>query len=314
MPFDLHVARCRSFEELQHGVRAAPVPKRRRLRRTAPARQRPLSEGDFHALMSKAPGRAHGDDTYWVSDPSDGEPWFTARYVAANDPQPSHVVLSVSYGYRLFLRAMGNLVDQALRIADSLDARLFEEVKGSRITAGNVDQLFNVKGDFIRLQAETWRRGIERMDAEGQAPLEFPLGPLDAVGEYLLFQVRGGGESDLEAFRSALDDMPGDLSAEWATETAAMLHDSRAGSPAVKAMLRPDGDVQVWPYYWKEPFSVVAPHTTDVALFMGDRLGAEVTLCGQPFNNALQREVRPQLAGLGVEFYEFVAAHPSLGG
>jgi hypothetical protein len=290
VPFDLYISRASSFDV----VRGEPATDES----AYPAAL--ISADEFHSLMGPAPATRKGDALYWVRHP-EGDPWFAIEWTRGG-----HVRLSASYTHHRFLRNLGDMFDQALGMAAALEARLIEEVGGREVAATNIDGLMDPKGEYVALQAATWRHAVELLDERGHAPLEYPLGAIDSVSEPLVVHVVPERPSSFDSVRIALARDASGTRVEAVNEVALCLlgADDRR---LAKVLLRPDGRWQIWPWHGQAPFARVAATVLRAAETIEDAVGGHVFLQGRPFDDALRRDVRARIDGLSVDFYTWQA-------
>lgn len=286
MPYDLYLSRGVFF-----GVEADPgVP-------DPDPGKAPVGAEEFHALLRGAPAERKGERTYWVRHP-DGDPWFVAQW------QPrGQVLLSTSYSHHRYLRNFGDLVEHGLELARALDAHLFEEVRGIEITERDVDELLEPSGAYVQQQAATWRGAVEQMARDAGAALEYPLGQVDLVSEYLGFHLapaRAVGEAEVAAL---LQGAAGGARVSVVQAQAWAIADADGERELTKVMLLPDGRWQIWPWWGRAPFPRLAETTLAAAEALERALGGELRLLGEPLDEALREEVRRRIGGLGVEFF-----------
>jgi len=307
VPFDLYISRASSFE-LVRGEPASEKPQgffsklfSSKQSASPPKPPSPISAEHFHALLASAPASKQSDSVYWVRH-VDGDPWFAAERKAEG-----HVVLSASYSHHRFLRNLGYMFDQGLLIAEALQARLFEEVGGQEVTAQNFKELIDRNGSYVELQLNTWRSVMEMLDAQAKAPLEYPIGPIDAVSEFLVFHVMPERNVTANAMRSTLGQQVPGVKAELVQENAICLI-GEDDKTLAKVLLRPDGNWQIWPSRGRAPFAQLAPCVVRAAECIHAEVRGQMELCGRPFDEALRREVRARIDGLSVDFYIWMQA------
>lgn len=113
MPFDLFVSRAKTFQAIERGGL---------FRRAAP-----ITPEEFRTVMADGAPATRPDGDLWFAHPEDHSPWFAARLT-----QKGSVVLSCSYTNHRFLRNFADAFDIGVRIAEALNASLFEEVRCER--------------------------------------------------------------------------------------------------------------------------------------------------------------------------------------
>jgi hypothetical protein len=298
MPFDLYVSRAAMFDAAEG---AAPSGGWRRAlssifaKPKPPGPSTPITVDELHALMRDAPATRHGEALYRVRHPQ-GDPWFTAEWAEG------HIVLSTSYTHHRFLRNLGDMFDQALALAAALDARLFEEATCREVTRWNVDDLLAVNGSYLSLQAKTWRHTMEMLDNDVRAPLEYPIGPVDGVAEFLICHVEPQRQVSLEAIRDAIEQHVAGTKAETPIPNALQVL-SAEGRALAKVLLRPDGQWQVWPSHGEAAFSAVAPAVIGAAECIRTLSEGKTHFCGRELDAPLLAEVQSRAEGLSVDFY-----------
>jgi hypothetical protein len=306
VPFDLYVSRAPSFAEV-----TAPSPTEPGLSaRPGAPHSIPIALEDFHALMGTAPATKSGDVAYRVRHP-EGDPWF----VAAWEP-PGNLVLSTSYSYHRAIRNLIDMVYQGLNIARHFEARLFEEAGEEEIAAQNVDELMDVKGQYLGLHAAAFRNAMKMLDTECQAPLEYPVGPIDVVSEYFVFHVEPSRELAVDEVRAVLErqvkgakvDVAKSQHGALAEANALLLSDATDGKRLVKALLLNDRQWQVWPAHGQAPFSRTANAALRVAESIASETQGRATFNRRAFDGALRDAVHLRVNGLGVDFLTWLQA------
>ncbi len=303
MPFDLWISRAQEFG---HIAAAAEAPSFwARLVGTRPAHVL-IPEGEVHELMAGAPATARPDgQSWWLRHLDYGDPWTLVRFVSDARPGWGHVQLSVSAASHSFLRNWGDSFDLAVAMAEALGAKVYAGEEGTAVSAEDVDALLDPEGAFVQRQYEAWRALRARLEAEGRAPLEYPLGGLDAVAEFFCFYLHPAAPLEPRQVRDALADLPAGTALETHGERAFLLMDFKTGQGITKVLLRPDGDLQIWPDHWPGPFQRVAPGTLEAALDLRAKLGGRITFFRQPVDDALLAELRTRCTMPGVAFYEW---------
>jgi hypothetical protein len=260
----------------------------------------PIARDHLRDVMQGAPAVRKSDDVYWVSH-QDGSPWFAVEWRAEG-----RVVLSTSYTNPRFLRNFPDMFDLGLRLAQALGARLIEEVNSTVVTPRNIDSLLAPRGNYVELQAATWRHAVEQMATSGQAPLELPLGQVDLVGEYLVFHVVPERDTAALADAAVTALVTGAAAGiEARTEgTGTWLAVEAADKQWLTRVLRrDDGAWQVWPAWGMAPFARIATTTIAIAEALAAAAGGAFLFLGLPYDDALRAEVHARRAGLGVDFY-----------
>lgn len=304
MPFDLYVSRAGTYGAMRGDQSAGPrqgffarvFSKSSAAPASPPA---PITSDEFHAVMRGAPSSAKGDHLYWVHYP-DGDPWFVAEWKA-----DGRVLLSTSYSNHRYLRNFADMFDQGLRISGELNARLFEEVGEREITKSNIDSVLAPDGKYVALQVSTWRHAIAQLSEQATAPLEFPLGPIDIVSEYLLFHVVPERPIADDSVPALLAHAQEGVNVQVAQEGAWYAVDADGDKGLAKVLRRPDGKWQVWPAWGQASFPRVAATTVALAENLHRAAGGEIQFLGRPFGESLRKEIRARVGGLGVDFYEW---------
>jgi hypothetical protein len=312
VPFDLWLSRAPSFEALRGGpgttdasasTSAPPSPGffARLFAKPAP-RTHPISVAELHSLMKSAPATLEGEALYWVRH-AEGDPWFAVEW----KPE-GHLRLSTSTTHHHFLRNLGDMFDYGLRVAGAMEARLFESVGGSEVTAENIDELLDPKGSYLAERASAWRAAIETLDTRVRAALEYPLDAADSADEFLLFQVIPKQTPSVESVRAALErDLP-DARIEIVKDVAMHLVGADDEKALAKILRLPDGDWQVWPSPGQAAFARVASAVVGAAECIHREVGGELHFRGRPFDEATRSEVRSRMGGLAVEFLAWTEA------
>ena len=275
MPFDLYISRATTF--------GASSP-------------RPITSEELQGAMSGAPATRKADHVYWVRHP-DGDPWFVVEWKAGQ------VLLSTSYSHHRYLRNFPDMFDQGLVLAESLGARLFEEVEQREVTRSNVDELLHPDGKYVELQAGTWRGAMDRLARQANAPLEYPLGPFDVVSEYLVFHLAPARPIEDDAVPALLERATSGVKVHAAREGTWCAIEVAGERWLTKILRRADGQWQIWPAWGQSPFPGIAATTVAVAEELHRAAGGELRFLGRPYDDSLRESVHARLDGLGVDFY-----------
>lgn len=239
------------------------------------------------------------DGAWWVRYRQTGEAWCVIHFVAGQDPL-HRVELSTSFSNPRFMRNMLDMFDLALTLARCLDARVFEEAHGTEITASNVDAFLARDGSFVTGVHAFFRSAQEEIQTTSRAPLEFPLGVIDDVPDYLQFVVRTTGPS----LQDLCADTPDHLSAHL-LELSAILELRERKIPVVRLIRLEDG-VIVRPYWSSLPFAVLAQETFRAVERVERRFGTETLYDQQPCGPERRAVLESHAQGLGVEYYEWL--------
>jgi hypothetical protein len=292
LPFDLFVSRAKTFQAIERGGL---------FRRSAP-----ITPDAFRAVMADGAPKVRADGDLWFTHPEDHSPWFAARLT----PKGS-VVLSCSYTNHRFLRNFADAFDIGVRIAEALNASLFEEVRCERVVPSQLDRLLAPDGDYIRLQAGTFKHCLQRLDQDPGGPLEYPLGPIDLVGEYFVLQLTlpGNAPANVPALLKpvSLPSAPTDLA-----PSHAVVPDPQ-GTPLTKILLRPDRRLQLWPSHGAGPWSASARSTLATFKALEARYPGPATFNGRGLDSALSAQLDTRVNGLGVDFYQWATTIPDTG-
>jgi hypothetical protein len=283
MPFDLFISHAPSFDKIDKSGLFR--------------RQQAISHEEFTGCFASLSPIARPDGDLWLQHPEDGSPWLATRLT----PKGS-IVLSCSYTHHRFLRNFADAFDVGVQIAAALGATLYEEVRQSRVDATNIDALLDRDGDYIELQAKTFLHAIQKMDEGPSALLEYPLGPIDLVGEYFVLDLKlpAGTPATFGEIleRASCVQPPLDLQ-----ENGALIGGA-SGKPVFKIVLRPDDRLQIWPSHGYSSFAEIATACmATLAALTSAFPGATSALCGEPMDEALKTEVSQRATGLGIDFY-----------
>lgn len=163
-----------------------------------------------------------------------------------------------------------------------------------------------MNGPYVKHLVKVWEVSRQDTDMNGDAPLEIPLGPIDRVSEYFVFHIAPSTAVELSSLQQRLNWRIVKESAMVSNGkvVAAMLAD-QDGRPTTKVFQRPDGILQVHPYYWQLPFSQSAPATLGAVEAIGAIVGGSIKFNGVEFGRELSDKIRSNSKGLGVEFYQW---------
>ncbi len=262
----------------------------------------PMDRAQLRVALSALGAVFHpADGAWWVRYRKSGEPWCCVN-VAPGDAPLHRVELSASYSNPRFLRNMLDMFDLALTLARSLDARVFEETHGTEITASKVDAFLAKDGPFVQGQHAFFRSTQEELQTRLRAPLEFPLGVVDDVPEYLQFVIRTAEPAP--SLQELCADTPDHLSAHL-LEWSAILDLRERKLPAVR-IIRLDDGVLVRPYWSSLPFATLAQETFRAVDRLERRFGKETLSLQQPCGPERRAVLERHAHGLGVEYYEWL--------
>jgi hypothetical protein len=282
MPFDLWLSRSTTPAEFaERGVRPGPS----------------FSLADFNRLMSDAPADATPDGVYRVRRPRTREPWFTARFEPRPNGAGGDIALGTSYTSPRFARDWGDSFDMALQLAPTIGARVFEEYRGTELTARNVDDVLDRAGPYVRHHLDLHKQCFDDLCDAGGVPMEYALGgTIDRTSHLFCFHVPGAA---IPALR-----LPSNFNIQRIRPDAIVIED--AMQPLLRVYQRPDGRLQVWNGGGRAPFSTWAP----LALEVLDQLGGKSEMLGRgPFEGPLRQRVEALTKGLGCDFVAWSMGH-----
>jgi hypothetical protein len=134
-----------------------------------------------------------------------------------------------------------------------------------------------------------------------EAPLEFPLGAIGQVGEFLLFKLRT--KKAPPRLDELVAGLPAHLSAH-VLERSAILQDLEAKAPVVR-IIRADDGVLVRPFWSHLRFGRLAVETFDAVDRLEERLGVPVEYEGMQHDKMARLALQLHATGLGVDYYEW---------
>lgn len=241
------------------------------------------------------------DGAWWVRYRKSGEAWCSV-YCGPDDGPLLRVEISASYSNSHFMRNMRDMFDLALTLARCLDARVFEEIHGTEITASSVDAFLARDGAFVQGQRAVFREAQEEIQTRSRAPLEFPLGVIDDLPDFLQFAILT--EEPAPSLRDLCADTPDHLSVHL-LERSAILQLRAREMPVVRVIRLEDG-VLVRPYWSSLRFADLARETFRTVERVERRFGRETRYfqraCGAERRAVLELHAQ----GLGVEYYEWL--------
>jgi hypothetical protein len=242
-----------------------------------------------------------GDRAYWLRYAKTREPWCSV-FTTPHEGPLRHIELSASYSNPEFMRNMLDMFDLALSLAKGTGGRVFEETQGTLITRDNVDAFLAFEGPFVKGQHSFFKSGQRQLQQELYAPLEFPLGAIDQVSDFMVFQLATPGEPPpLEALVAGVPD----TLKVHALQRSAVLIDRATDRPAVWVIRAEDG-VVVRPYYGALPFQRLAAETLAMVERLEQRLGSQVRFKGKALSADARTELKRHAQGLGVELFEWM--------
>lgn len=290
MPFVAWITRAERYQDI--------------LDRAEPIAGLPRSAFDQLAIAHGAITRPSG--ALWFHYPDDsvsaGEPWFAATFRAPANSELGHIQLSTSFTSPSFLRNAADMLELAVEIATPLGARVFEESGGRELDRDNVDAILDPVGPFIRNLGQVWLDVRARLGRQARAPLEFPLGAVDEVSDYFMFQVETDAPMPELADLLAAPPAPGFDA--YVVPSGAIVADRDRDEAAVRITPVDATCLVVQPAIGTMPFRDVARATLDTLDHIHAQAGGRVTYLGRPVDGALRAELEHYATGLGVELYE----------
>ena len=204
-------------------------------------------------MMAGAPALRMTEHLFWVHH-GDGSPWFTAEW------RPDGTIeLATSEVHSRFLRNLPDLLDQGLRMAGQLKARLFEQADGSEVVPAGLAARLRPDSAYLAVHLRRWKAAMEELGDKLLAPLDFPIGPVDTVPEFLLFHLVPARVVSLAEARAAVERaMPG-IRTEVIGDDGLIIAGPEQADLFAKVLLRPDGEWLIWPIHGLVPFARVAP-------------------------------------------------------
>ena len=303
MPFDLFVSRARSFAEMRKAVSEQSGLLRRIFSRASV----PIDASEFHELMGNALTTRKSDALYWVRHPeNDGgnDPWCTAELEAG------YVRFSTSYGHHRFLRNFADMFDLGLRFANALQAQMFDE-DGQLVTAASVDDLLEPNSEYVALQLSTWQRTLKTLDAAAQAPLEYPLGPIDLVSDYFLFHVTPKRKIESRDAADAIRAAISTASVDAIDERRLGISGNDGKRLAMALLQKTDARWAVRPAYGQVSFRRLAPATLAALDAIVRATDGSITFNGHEPDAETMTMLRGQLsAGLGLDVHLWLQETP----
>jgi len=258
-----------------------------------------LDRGVLEDALRPLHPRTHAADrATWLSYAKTRKP-LCSVFTTPAEGRLWHVELSASFSNADFMRNMLDMFDLGLSLAKRLGARLFDE--HTEITAATIDSYLDLKGPLVSGLHTFWKAGQRPLLDGMEAPLEFPLGAIDQVGEFLLFTLRTRkAPPPLDELVAGL---PAHLSAH-VLERSAILQDLEAKAPVVR-IIRADDGVLVRPFWSHLRFGRLAVETFDAVDRLEERLGVPVEYEGMQHDKMARLALQLHATGLGVDFYEW---------
>lgn len=260
----------------------------------------PLDRAELVDLLAVMEATEHPEDNaYWLAHPSANDAWCSV-FLHPNEGPLHSVELATSFTHPSFPRNMADMFDLALRLAERLEARVFEESRGAEITAANIDELLDPSGDLAWKLVSFWKSGRKRLLSELQAPLEFPLGAIDGMSDYFCFKFPTVEAISFESIAAAT---PAHLEAH-VMASSIVLEDRASGIGVVTIGRFANGGHYVRPYWSELPFAMLARET----LHAVDRVASAAGVPATYFGSELDRDLRAQIVAAaqrsGAEYVE----------
>lgn len=143
-----------------------------------------------------------------------------------------------------------------------------------------------------------------QLSERAAAPLEFPLGPIDMVSEYLVFHLLPERPIDAGAVPRLIEIALGAaVKVQQALDGAWSIVDADGDKGLTKVLRRPDGRWQVWATWGQASFPRIAEVTLAVVEQLHRTAGGALQFLGRPFDDHLREAFRRRAGGLAVEFY-----------
>jgi hypothetical protein len=250
------------------------------------------------ALRPLHPKPHAADRATWLSYAKTREPWCSVFTTPAEGPL-WHVELSASFSNPEFMRNTLDMFELGLSLAKRLGARLFDE--HTEITSANIDSYLDLKGPLVNGLHSFWKAGQRPLLDGMEAPLEFPLGAIDQVGEFLVFKLRT--KKAPPPLDELVAGLPSHLSAH-VLQGSAILENIKAKAPVVR-VIRADDGVLVRPFWSHLRFGRLASETFDAVDRLEERLGVPVEYEGKQCDRRARLALQLHATGLGVDYYEW---------
>ena len=260
----------------------------------------PLCREDFELLMDGAPIRRRlKDGSCWLWH-KQNIPWLAARFREDGPSGQPCISLVLSYSHIQYLKVWADAFELALRLAKSIRAAVVEGWNHQLVNKENVSELLDPKGPYVREQAAFWKDTVTQLNDRMQAPLEYPIDTHDAVDDYFVFFL-----DPAQAFNATelIAKLALSVDPDSVTKERFALMDGNSGNILASVLLRSnDAALQIWPFYWMEPFAVVAAETLKLAVQIQGQLGGKLYFKDKPLTPQLVAELEEHIKGLGVEF------------
>lgn len=285
MPFDIWITRRKSIAECPPDEAEAS----------------PITRQEFDSLVADAPRlrrRPNGD--LWISYPLSGQPWLAARLVDGS------IMFSLSLANHRFLRNWSDAFDLALNMAAPLQARVFEGPGGREINEQNVHRMLNPEGAFVKPHRAEWNQLQARIENEGLAPFEFPVGETEVAPEFFVLRTRDPLPRGSRHCADAINSLGLALQAQGSGNEGIIIVDVDMDVPLARIDLK-HGTTTLRPHHGKAEFADKAGAVLTLVRALEARSQATFTFGphDRPFRGHLREEVEARIEGLCVDFFEW---------
>lgn len=258
-----------------------------------------ITEQDFRTFIEKRNWRPLPDSSSILLIHKEGVPWLVADWHAPNK-EPAHVTLNVSWGHYRFPLVWTDAFDLGLNFANSINAELIEDSEKSQVTAKNIDKLLEYEGFYVQQHLKIWSSFRSDLEKSNKAPFEYPLGPIEAVGEFFALRFMPSAAVDLDQVIKRLN-----LNVTRVDDILAYVNEPGTDKPLVKLLQRTDGYYQFRPFYWHAPFAEVADNTLTLAENMREEFGGDLWFINDLYTNPVREEIRSHINDFAVDFYQW---------
>ena len=285
MPFDIWITRRKSFAECASDDADAPA----------------ITRQEFEGLVADAPRmRRRRDGDIWICYPLSGQPWLAARLTKGS------IVLSLSFGNHRFLRNWSDAFDLALNMAGPLHAHIFEGPGGKEISEQNLHRMLAAEGPFVKHHRSEWHHFQDKMEQEMLAPLEIPIGDLEATPEFFLLQTRDPLSRSGKSSVDAINALGLALQAQPSSPQCAVVVDTDTGDHLIRVDVK-DGVTTLRPFHGKAEFADKAGAVLTLARALESKANMTFTFGPhqRPFFGHLREEIEKRIDNLCVDFFEW---------
>lgn len=193
----------------------------------------------------------------------------------------------------------------AQKVAEHLNAKLFECASQQEIRADNVADLADSSSNFYLDIIARWDTCLIEMNARNAAPMELPAQGVDYVDDYFCFYVHPSVANSLLDLEKQLG-----FSMKHKDSNTAAVFDSGTMRPMSKLCVEPDGRLRIQPFYWKDNFSNAAGETLQIAELVAAASLTELYFFQSPVTDQFRVRLMNAAAGLGFAFRDFLASSP----